>query len=373
MQEDDIKEYLRETTDMSEEEIQAEYEYIMSNAGLVWYGEEMNDDHALFQMIEPCKMQMHSVYPNEMGEQEICHVEFEFRNLLEMKLTWNGQELVRFENQMIDDDFQYTFWYMGYEAYSMSPMTWYNKVMEDMYMMASQAFFMYKEHEHYYNEMMSIFMMEDEEAQIAEIMGYIQFFGNWDYAAQKMKEIVQPMLEQAKHEQCGKNVSAHAADYGYYLTYDGRDALLKHYDTQIQFMEYMHMYNISWFDYMKTQACKFASENFGFQMEQDDSMTMEYPEFVVVEHSYWQMHDRINATCQYYHDMIATKHNEMCEMIVGEYVECRDNFVMMASAALDSIRDRETAEQMIDNEFAMIEEMRNGAWMEEFMYMWSEM
>ena len=45
---------------------------------------------------------------------------------------------------------------------------------------------------------------------------------------------------------------------------------------------------------------------------------------------------------------------------------------MMASAALNSIQDRTTAEQMIDNEFAMIEEKRNGEWMEEFMLMWNE-
>lgn len=365
VQEADIKEYLMETTDMNEEEIQAEYEYILSNTQYL--------DNGLFQMADACKMQMRSVYPNELGEEESCEVELEFRNLLDMSLIWNGQELVRFENAMVGEDFQYTFWYMGYEAYTMSPMTWYNKVMEDMSMMASEAFFMYKEHEHYYNEMMSIFMMEDEEAQIAEIMGYIQFFGNWDYAAQKMKEIVQPMFEQAKQDKCGKTVTEHAADYGYYMAPDGEQALLKHYDTQIQFCEYMQMNNISWFSYMKTQACQFATENFGFQMEQDDTMVMEYPEFVVVEHSIAEMNERIEMTCNYYHDMFAAKQNEMCEAIVGQYVECRDNFVMMASAALDSIQDRATAEQMIDNEFAMIEEMRSGQWMEEFMIMWSEM
>merc|ERR1712066_719981 len=325
--ESDIKQWLMENTDMNEEEIQMEY----------------------------------------------CEVDFEFRNLLDMSLTWNGQELVKFENTMVGKDFQYTFWYMGYEAYTVSPMTWYNKVMEDVTMMASEAFFMYKEHEHYYNDMVEIFMMEDEEAQVAEIMGYIQFFGNWDYAAQKMKEIIQPMFEQAKQDKCGKTVTEHAADYGYYMAPDGEQALLKHYDTQIQFMEYMQMYNISWFSYMKTQACQFATDNFGFQMEQDDSMTMVYPEFVVVEHSVAEMNERISMSCDYYHDMFAMQHNEMCEWIVGQYVECRDNFVMMASAALNSIQDRATAEQMIDNEFAMIEGKREGEWMEEFMMMWSEM
>merc|ERR1711963_949079 len=98
----------------------------------------------------------------------------------------------------------------------------------------------------------------------------------------------------------------------------------------------------------------------------DDTMVMEYPEFVVVEHSIEEMNQRIEDTCNYYHDTFVAKHNEMCDMIVSQYVESRDNFVMMASAALNSIQDRTTAEQMIDNEFAMIEEKRNGEWMEEF-------
>merc|ERR1711879_709795 len=361
----DIKEYLMEQGMSDEQEIQAEYEYIMAQTQTL--------DNGLFQMADQCKMQMKSTYPNELGEEESCEVELVFRNLLDMSLTWNGMELVKFENNMVGEDFQYTFWYMGYEAYTWGPMTWYNKVMEDMHMMASQAFFMFKEHEYYYNEIMEIVMMEDEEAQIAEIMGYIQFFGNWDYAAQKMKAIVQPMIEQAKEDKCGRTVTEQAADYGYFMAADGEQALLKHYDTQIQFGEYMMMNNISWFSYMKSHACKFATENFGWQMEQDDSMVMEYPEFVVVEHSVEEMNQRIAATCNYYHDMFVSKHNEVCDMIVGQYVEGRDNFVMMASAALNSINDRTTAEQMIDNEFAMIEEKRNGEWMEEFMVMWTEM
>merc|ERR1711972_336588 len=95
-------------------------------------------DNGLFQMTDACQIQMSSVYPNEAGEQETCDVEFVFRNLLDMSLTWNGQELVKFENNMVGEDFQYTFWYMGYEAYTVSPMTWYNKVMEDVTMMASE-------------------------------------------------------------------------------------------------------------------------------------------------------------------------------------------------------------------------------------------
>merc|ERR1711879_613756 len=365
MTETDIKEYLMEQGMSDEQEIQAEYEYIMAQTQTL--------DNGLFQMAEECKMQMKSTYPNELGEEESCEVELVFRNLLVMSLTWNGMELVKFENNMVGEDFQYTFWYMGYEAYTMSPMTWYNKVMEDMHMMASQAFFMFKEHEYYYNEIMEIVMMEDEEAQIAEIMGYIQFFGNWDYAAQKMKAIVQPMIEQAKEDKCGKTVTQHAADYGYFMAADGEQALLKHYDTQIQFMEYVEMHNISVFSYMKTQACMMMTENFGFEMEQDDSMVMEYPEFVVVEHTTEEMNQRIKMSCEYYHDMFAMKHNEFCEMIVSEYVECRNNFVTMASAALNAINDRTTAELMIDNEFAMIEEKRNGEWNDEFQTMWMEM
>lgn len=360
--ESDIKQWLMENTDMNEEEIQMEYEYISSMTETL--------ENGLFQMADMCKVNMKSTYPNEMGEMEDCEVDFEFRNLLDMSLTWNGQELVKFENTMVDEDFQYTFYYMGYEAYSMSPMTWYNKVMSDFHEIASQGYLMYKEHEHYQNQIMEVMSMEDEQAQMAEIMNHIQFLGNWDYAAQKMKEIVGEVMESMKQEKCGKTLKEHAADYGYYMAADGEMAMLKQHDMKIQFYEYLQMNNISMFSYLKTKACEFASEHFGWEMTEDMDMKMEYPEFVYVDQTVEQMNENIMNACNQMHDEWMMKQGEMCDMIVAGYTETRDNVVNFADMAVQKIQDRTGAEAMIDAEFNMIMEKREGEWMEEFQYMW---
>merc|ERR1719493_203282 len=172
---------------------------------------------------------MKSTYPDMENEGEMvdCEVDFVFRNLLDMSLTWNGQELIKFTNEMVGMDFRYTFYYMGYEAYSMSPMTWYNKVMDDIHQISKEGYLMYKENEHYQNQIMEIMSMESEEMQMAEIMNHIQFLGNWDYAASKMKVIFNEIMQNMKSEKCGKTLKEHAADYGYYMAEDGEMAVNK--------------------------------------------------------------------------------------------------------------------------------------------------
>jgi len=364
MTEEDIKEYLMETTDMSEQEIEAEYQYINSMT--------MTLENGLYQMKDACMVHMKSEYPSmeNEGEQETCEVDFVFKNLLDMSLTWNGQELVKFENTMVGEDFQYTFYYMGYEAYTMSPMTWYNKVMSDIHEMSSEGYLMYKENEHYYNQFIEVLNMEDSETQMSEIMNHIQFLGNWDYAASKMKVIVNEMMENMKNEKCGKTLKEHAADYGYYMAADGEMAMLKQHDMKIQMMEYFETNEIDMWSYMKTKMCMFASENFGWEMEQDSEMVMEYPEFVAVEHSVEEMNERIAATCEAMHAEFINSHNEMCDMMVAGYVECRDMIVNFADMSVQKIQDRTGAENMIDNEFDMIMEKREGEWKEEFEYVW---
>merc|ERR1719219_1083035 len=101
---------------------------------------------------------------------------------------------------------------------------------------------------------------------------------------------------------------------------------------------------------------------------------MEYPEFVMTEHSVAEMNERIAASCNMMHDEFITKHNEMCDMMVSSYVECRDTVVNIADMTVQKIQDRTGAEAMIDAEFDMIMEKREGEWLEEFNYMWeSEM
>merc|ERR1712038_1233413 len=80
------------------------------------------------------------------------------------------------------------------------------------------------------------------------------------------------------------------------------------------------------------------------------------------------------ATCEMMHDEFIKKENEMCDMMVESYVSGRDMIVNFADMAVNKINDRTGAETMIDAEFDMIMEIREGEWLEEFNYMWeSEM
>merc|ERR1712027_164686 len=132
---------------------------------------------------------------------------------------------------------------------------------------SKEGYLMYKEHEHYQNQIM----------------------------------------QNMKSEKCGKTLKEHAADYGYYMAEDGEMAMLKQHDYKIQMMEYFEMYNISMFSYWKTKACEFATENFGWEMEKDNEMVMDYPEFVYVEKSKEEMNARIQATCEMMHDEFIKK------------------------------------------------------------------
>merc|ERR1719362_554367 len=368
MTEEDIKEWLVENSEeeMSDEELDATYQYINSMTQTL--------DNGLYQMADMCKITMKSTYPSMEveGETESCEINFEFRNLLDMSLTWNGQEIVKFTNDMVGMDFRYTFSYMGYEAYSMSPMTWYNKVMADMREMSMAGFMMYKEHEHYMTQFMEVLEMEDEQVQMNEIMNHIQVLGNWDYVAAKMKVIVNEMFESVKSEKCGMTLKEHAAEYGYYLAEDGEMAMLKQHDQKIQFMEYLMSNNISMSDYMYHAACTFASEHFGMQKEETD-MTMEFPEFIPVEHTIEEMNARIAYTCNSMHQDFINKANECCDMMVSMYVECRDSMVNFVDMAVQKVQDKTQAESLIDSEFAMIMEKREGEWLAEFDVCWTDM
>jgi hypothetical protein len=373
MTEDDIKEWLVENTDseMTAEELQAQYEYINSQTQTLSNG--------LYEMTDMCKINMKSTYPSmeDMTETESCEIDFQFRNLLDMSLTWNGQEIVKFTNAMVGLDFQYTFSYMGYEAYSMSPMTWYTKVMADMKQVSMAGFMMYKEHEHYITQFMEVLEMEDEQVQMNEIMNHIQVIGNWDYVAAKMKVIVNDLFESMKSEKCGMTLKEHAAEYGYFLAADGEMAMLKEHDMKIQFMEYLMMNNVSMSDYMYHQALMFASENYQMEMDQEfenDHMDMmALPEFVVVEHTVEEMNARIAFTCDSMHQEFINMANQCHDMMVTMYVDCRDTMVNFADMAVQKINDKTQAEALIDEEFVMIMAKREGEWMTEFDICWTDM
>lgn len=278
---------------------------------------------------------------------------------------------------MVGLDFQYTFSYMGYEAYSMSPMTWYTKVMADMKEVSMAGFMMYKEHEHYMTQFMEVLEMEDEQVQMAEIMNHIQVIGNWDYVAAKMKVIVNEMFETMKSEKCGMTLKEHAAEYGYFLAADGEMAMLKEHDMKIQFMEYLMMNNVSMSDYMYHQALMFASENYQMEMDQeflyDHIDMMALPEFVVVEHTVEEMNSRIGYTCDVMHEEFINMANQCHDMMVTMYVDCRDTMVNFADMAVQKINDKTQAEALIDSEFVEIMAKREGEWMTEFDICWTDM
>jgi hypothetical protein len=82
------------------------------------------------------------------------------------------------------------------------------------------------------------------------------------------------------------------------------------------------------------------------------------------------MNERIAATCEAMHAEFINSHNEMCDMMVASYVEGRDMIVNFADMSVQKIQDRTGAENLIDNEFDMIMEKREGEWKEEFEYVW---
>merc|ERR1719483_1629919 len=77
MTEDDIKEWLVENTDseMTAEELQAQYEYINSQTQTLSNG--------LYEMTDMCKINMKSTYPSmDMNGTESCEIDFQLRSLL---------------------------------------------------------------------------------------------------------------------------------------------------------------------------------------------------------------------------------------------------------------------------------------------------
>merc|ERR1712173_842 len=158
-----------------------------------------------------------------------------------------------------------------------------------IYMIASNVFFMFKEHEHYQQQVMNVYetamAMEDQEAGMQmiydEFLGWVQFWGNWDYVATKLNTEVTAVISNMQEQKCGKTVAEHAADYGYYLTPAGEVYYLQQYDMKIQFMEFLMANNMTGFEYM---CMKMKQMMPMMESEEDDQMSIMpvMPEFVFV-------------------------------------------------------------------------------------------
>merc|ERR1712179_415149 len=107
-------------------------------------------------------------------------------------------------------------------------MMFHSKMYEAGYMMMKEMYYMYKEHELYFNEMM------DENY---DWNGFVAFLGNWDYYAQKIIDMEKSYIE-AEAAKCDVAVKDQRAEYGVYLTDAGERETLKCMDEHIQFYEY---------------------------------------------------------------------------------------------------------------------------------------
>merc|ERR1711981_19057 len=356
--EDDIKEFLREEHNMmdaSDEEIQAKYDYIMAMT---------NSESGLMQMSESCMVSHQATWPNmETGEEESCDMSLTFRNLLDMAVSKDGQEIIKFTNmQNAENEFLYSVHYMGEQLYTVNVNKYMETVMAKMYEFMSQGYYMYKEHEYYYHEMA---------AEDFDWMDWVAFMGNWDYPAQKVADMERSMLE-GEMAKCDMTVKEHYAMYGVELTEVAETEVLKHYDQEIQFWTWIADNEIDACAYLRQKACESISAMMGWEMEQDKEMVV-YPEFVYQERSIAEMNTEVEGACNWHFNYLLDLQAEHSSMLLDGFKSYRDTAVATVQEAVNRITDRAAAEQMIDGEFAKMQEMRDTVWSCEFdIYMWGE-
>jgi len=353
---DEIAEWYMNDYMVPEEEARAMADEIIANT-------RINPDNGVMEMAQPCLVAHQSSWPNmETGEQESCEMELMFRNLLDMSVTKDGQEMIKVTNDVVDGDFRYTVHCMGEELWTVSPMKWMESMYANAYMMMSEGYMFYKEHEYYFNEM----SQED-----FDWMDFVQFMGNWDYAAQKVSDMERSMIESEKAK-CDTTVKEHHEEVGVWLGAKGEQMILEHYDQEIQFWTFIYENEIDACAYIRQMMCTMMHENMGWEMAQDKEMVV-YPEYVYVERTVPEMNVAVQEACHYHYGYMLEMQAEHSSMMIEGFKTCRDQAVDMMSQVVTAVSDRAAAETMIDGEFAKMAEHRAGPWACEFdMYVWRE-
>merc|ERR1719229_784260 len=302
---DEIAEWYMNDYMVPEEEARAMADEIIAHT-------RINQDSGVMEMAQPCLVAHQSSWPNmETGEQESCEMELMFRNLLDMSVSKDGQEMLKVTNDVVDGDFRYTVHCMGEELWTVSPMKWMEHMMSNAYMMMSEGYMFYKEHEYYFNEM----SQED-----FDWMDFVQFMGNWDYAAQKVSDMERAMLESEKAK-CDTTVKEAHEEAGVWLAAQGEQMVLHNY----------------------------------------------------VERTVPEMNVAVQDACNWHFQYMLDMQAEHSSMMIDGFTQCRDQAVDMMSQVVQAVSDRAAAEQMIDGEFAKMAEHRAGPWACEFdMYVWRE-
>jgi len=295
-----------------------------------------------------------------------------------MWLTYDGMEMLKVTNTMVDGDFRYTVYCMGEELWTVSPMTWWYQVMADGKMMQENMYYMYKFYETYFWEM--------QEWEEADWMDFIAHLGNWDYSAQKVHEWEKAFL-QAEKDKCMVSVDDMHAKYGIYLGEKGKSMILKKMDEHVQFCEWAETNGIDKMMYFQHMAAKeFEAKHSmmtgGMEMqpcyqeeeampegEPEDNMPEgepEMPEFLYIERDNQEMEEAAQSSCDAWWTGMMVEHEMMGSMIIEGYVQYRDAWRMQTQAVLDKVNDRANAEFVVDSEIARMEAMRDDRWSCEF-------
>jgi len=306
------------------------------------------DAQGMMIMAKPCMISDKMVYNDPVTQTEqTCEMDFEFTNMQDMRVAYNGDEIVKVSNGMRNNAHVYTVSIMGEEMYSMDYMLFHSKMYEAGYMMMKEMYYMYKEHELYFNEMM------DENY---DWNGFVAFLGNWDYYAQKIIDMEKSYIE-AEAAKCDVTVKDQRAEYGVYLTDAGERETLKCMDEHIQFYEYIMVNQIDMGEYMCTKFCEWA-ESMGAEMHQymvddADEMTVMpvYPEFVYTPRDSAAMQVAVTEACHAHMNWVLDEHKMYTDSCMASFKAGRDEVVKCVNDIMTKYNDRPAMEAAIDNEF----------------------
>lgn len=294
-----------------------------------------------------------------------------------MWVMYDDMEIVKVSNMMVDGDLRYTVYCMGEELWTVSPMTWYGKVMSEQKKMQEKFYFFYKMHEQYFIEAQS---WEEE-----DWMNFIQYLGNWDYLAQKVHDMEAAFI-QSEMDKCMVSVDAAHEEYGVWLAPKGKECVLKKWDEMVQFCEWADMNGVDKWEYKmweakmmweakhaemgnEMMACEAKEEEADEDEDMDNEMmdmTDNMPMFVYQERSVEEMEQAIQMACYGFWNHTMMQHAEMGSCMIDGYVMYRDAAVMQTQAVINKISDRPAAEALVEHEIERMMAMADDRWSCEF-------
>jgi len=230
-----------------------------------------------------------------------------------------------------------------------------------------EMFFMYKEHEMYFNEMMA------EDYNWKE---FVAFTGNWDYLAQNISATEHKMME-AEKAKCDISEVEKKKEFGVYLTPYGETEHLKKMDMHIQFYNYLQKNDIDFGQYMCDKMCDkaiaygWADDHYWMEdmMDEDTAVApleSKYPEFVYAESDSVSMQAEVTKVCHAHMKYFMGMHSNMTTKAIDQYIEVRDLIVDTVDEIWTMGKDRANMEAGINKELERVHALRKGQWTCEF-------